>query len=267
MVAPSVITPRRPSSLTVPFRRGPERLAFEASARPHSAGSPPPGPKAVGSMPPGPPSTTKAPVPDVILRMAFLPSGGSSVPTRIQSCLRAFACTSIWSAPSPALSTQSSTLSAVGRAPAKTVSVAASLPPALISLGPVRVGTILRHTDPSEGHGGCAGSSSVIVAPDSASRLLVFVPASGVPGPATSPGGGSAGAVSGRSSSETTARSLPAVPAGPRRPTWVSTAPPPRPSRLTPGVRPPAGGAPPPPGPSPGVGLAPAPGAPAGGGP
>src|SRR3954451_7153380 len=250
MVAPSVITPRRPSCLTVPFRRGPERLAFEASARPHSAGRPPPGPKAVGSKTPGPPSTTNAPVPDAILSVALLPSGGSSVPIRIQSGLAAFACTSIWSAPSPARSMQSSTLSAVGRAPAKTVSVAASPPPALISLGPVRAGTTLRQTEPSEGHGGCAGSSSVIVAPDSASRLLVLVLASGVPGPATSPGGGSAGAVSGRSSSETTARSLPAVPAGPRRPTWIRTARPAGTSRLTPDVGSSAAAAPPAPSPS-----------------
>src|SRR3954453_12990245 len=224
IVAPSVSTPRRPSCFAVPLSRGPERLALEASARLHSAGSPPPGPKAVGSNPPGPPSTTNAPVPDAILRVALLPSGGSSVPIRIQRGLPAFACTSIWSAPSPARSMQSSTLSTVGRAPAKTVSVAASPPPALISLGPVRAGTTFRQTEPSDGHGGCAGSSSVIVAPDSASRLLVLVLASGVPGPATSPSGGSAGAVSGRSSSETTARSLSGVPTGPRRATWISTA-------------------------------------------
>src|SRR2546423_563731 len=180
MVAESVRALLVPSCFTVPFRRGPERLAFDASARPHSAGKPPPGPKAVGSKPPGPPSTTNAPLPGAIRRLALPPSDGASVPIRIQSGLRALAWASLLSVP----------------------------PPALMSLGPVLVGTILRQTEPSDGQGGCAGSSSVIVAPNSGSRLLVLVLASGVAGPALSPGGGDGGAVSGRSSSETRARSL-----------------------------------------------------------
>src|SRR4051812_13384862 len=146
-------------------------LALAGSAGAQSLGKPPPGPPGVGSKPPGPPSATYAPAADLTASRAADSSTGASVPMLSQSCLPALSAgTSILSEPRPERLTQSSTLSALGAGLPKRAMLVASLPSTVMSRGRIGFffsGLMRRQIVPSAGHGGSAGSSSVMVAPKS----------------------------------------------------------------------------------------------------
>ena len=92
----------------------------------------------------------------------------------------------------------------------------------MITRRPLAPGTKRRQTVPRLGHGGCAGSSAVIVAPASVTRAVRAPRSAGVTLPAVSPVGGR-WVGSGRTSRARKARSRSGDWTAPRRPTWNST--------------------------------------------